>query len=153
MRPIAAAAVVAGLPLAGRNASQAAAPPRLAALDQPVGAEDALPDNAGVPLEQYANLRHIGQVDDVPFYAAPGPADRLWCLVMVLDGPVENDAFSSGSCSTDDHFALHGLNGSTGRPDATLVSTTLLPDVAGQLGDGFAIIGPNPASPTRTHAK
>lgn len=153
MRPTAAvAAVVAGLLVSACSASQAVAPPRLAALDRPATAKDALPDNAGVPLDEYANLRHIGQVDDVLFYAAQGPEDRPWCMVMVLDGPADNDAFSGGTCTTDDHFARHGLTGGLGRSDDSRVSATLLPDdFTGQLEDGFTIIGPNLAAPTRTN--
>ncbi|WP_127125377.1 hypothetical protein [Georgenia sp. SYP-B2076] len=149
-RRTAAAAVITGLAMTGCGSSQPAAPPQLAALDRLATAEDVLPDGRELPLEEYSNLRRIGEVDGALVYAAQGTAEHPWWMVIVLDGPAEDDAVAGGSWANDEDFTQRGITVSIGRGAGQGVTATLLPDdFTGQLEDGSTIIGPNLAVPAK----
>ena len=141
-----AAGVVGALFVTGCGASQAASPPELAAFDRPATADDALPD--GRDFEDYAEFRRIGELDGAPVYAAQGPSEHPWCMVIVLDGPEEDDAVAGGSCADDEGFAQRGVFAGVGGNGRGVEARLLPDDFTGQLEDGWEIVGPNLAAPT-----
>ncbi|MPV90240.1 hypothetical protein GB882_16325 [Georgenia ruanii] len=132
--------------MTGCGASQATAPPQLAAFDQPATAEDALPD--GRDFEEFASFRRIGEVDGALVYAAQGPVEHPWCIVVVVDGPTEDDAVAGGSCADDAVFARRGVSVEVGGLGQHRTATLLPDDFTGQLEDGWEVVGPNLGAPT-----
>lgn len=131
--------------MTGCDAPQAASPPKLAVVDRPATADDALPD--GREFEDYAEFRRVGEVDGALVYAAQGPAEHPWCVVIVLDGPGEDGAVAGGSCADDENFAHQGVFVSVGGNGQGAEARLLPDDFAGQLEDGWDVVGPNLAAP------
>jgi len=123
--------VAAGLLLTGCTT----APPRLAVLDQPTSTRG--------PGDGVGPAHHIGDVNGATVYAARGPADQPWCVVIVLD------TTEATSCTTDDTFARRGVTISVTNGTHAADATLLPDDFTGDLEDGWQMIGPNLAAPRK----
>ncbi len=130
--------------MTGCGASRAASP-ELAVFDRPATADDALPD--GREFEDYDHFRFVGVVDAALVYAARGLEEHPWCMVVVLDGPGEDDAVAGGSCVDEEHFASRGAFVGVGGNGRGVEARLLPDDFTGQLEDGWEVVGPNLAAP------
>ncbi|KAE8763185.1 hypothetical protein [Georgenia thermotolerans] len=148
-RPLRSAAVLAAVIMLATSGCTESAPPELAALDRPAGGTDALPAQIQPP-EGLRTFRYVGDSDAAAVYAARGPADRPWCVLLVSAQPEGKISTwpASSACTDDEQFARRGVAtsvvGVSGEPAAAL----LLPDgFSGEVEQGWQIVGANLAVP------
>ncbi|MCZ2815246.1 hypothetical protein [Modestobacter sp. VKM Ac-2984] len=128
-------------------ACSSSAAPELAVFDRPATAEDAVPEGVDLPQE-VGEVRYIGEVEGSRVYAAQGPADHPWCVV-VLTGTVEDGAWVAGSsCADDTEFEERGVSATVDGAEVERGTALLLPDdFSGELQDDWQVAGPNLAEP------
>ncbi|MFH5821814.1 hypothetical protein [Georgenia sp. AZ-5] len=110
-----------------------------------------MPEGVQASLEGLREVRFIGESEGALVYAAQ-QADMPWCVVVVLPGRAEAGDWTAGSsCADDARFAKRGVwtkvSGGTGQHGEAL----LLPDdFAGEVGEGWQVVGPNLAVPVES---
>jgi hypothetical protein len=126
-----------------------APPPELAILDSPARGTDVLPAEVKI-AEGVHTIRYVGDSATSAVFAAQGPEDRPWCVLMLGGQPPGKVSTwtTNLSCADDDQFARRGVRVSVTGADGQHAAAKLLPDnFTGELNDEWQVVAPNLAVP------